>query len=78
MKRERQLIINFMQLHSLKVGECKTMLEAYEETEKVWVNETGKTFYKNYNSFLASRNHYRKSRGRINVMPYRILSHPKF
>jgi hypothetical protein len=72
MKRERQLIKNFMQLHSLKVGECDTMLEAYNQTENVWIEETGKRFYKNYQSFLSARTYYVKSRRNYHVSNIKI------
>lgn len=72
MKRERSLIRNFMMLYSLKVSEFKLRTEAYEATEKVFIEQTGERFYKNYASFNAARNYYTKSRGRYYVNNYKV------
>ena len=73
MRRDFALIRNFMMLYSLKLPDHPIKREAYEATEAVWIGETGSRFYRNYNSFNASRNHYHKARRLYHVTSLRRM-----
>lgn len=62
MRRDRQLIRNFHQLVELKMTETPTHQAAYNEAERVWVEQTGRTFYRNYDTFRRCQTYYRKAK----------------